>query len=197
MGESIERLFANLPSVVERIPPEERFNCYYTCFHPLNLDDPRSFSHQTVIPIDIDHVPEEQLTKVTECVSECLKIPVTSMVVVFSGHGVQFLIKSPFVIDDVAYFKNMRAYYKNMAAFIQSHLKRNNLCGEVDTAVWSPSRLMRLPMTINRKEGLPDSNARLINGTLDDVPFDLTIFKPEVEDIKRIQVRTTVQTKGY
>ena len=197
-GSSIESLFSNIDAVVEKIPEKERYNCYYTVFDSGDMTYARSFESQDVIPIDIDHVPSEQLDDVTITALEAIRVPMDSVAVVYSGHGVQILVKTPIKITYEKYFEEFRSYYKNMLSHIKSALQAKHLAGDPDPAVWSASRLMRLPNTINRKaeDGLPDVMARLACNNLKEYPFDLTMFKPEVEDIRKINIRTTVEKEG-
>jgi P4 family phage/plasmid primase-like protien len=195
-GSTIEELFKNIESIVASIPLENRYNIFYTIFNSESADSPRDFASQSVLPIDIDHVIDEHIELVVDVVCSAINLAKKDLIIVASGHGVQFLVKLPFHIEESRYFADFRSYYKNMADHIQRCIIANKLTGEVDTAVWSSSRLMRLPLTINRKEGFPDVEARLINRDLNEVPFDLTLFKPEVEDVRRINMRTTIQLEG-
>jgi P4 family phage/plasmid primase-like protien len=195
IGSSVEGLFANIDSVIEKIPEDERYNCHYTLSHS-ETDNIREFSWQDILPIDIDKVADEHRVLVATSVCATLHLPIDKVGIVFSGHGVHVLIKLPFRITERDYFTKFRSYYKNMADLIDRDLREKGLTGNVDCNLFAPSHLLRLPNTENRKEGLPNCMSVLYCAMMEEQPFDLTAFKPQIEDVRRITQRTLIQREG-
>ena len=194
---TIKDLFDNVESLIEKIPVNERYNVYYTLFNAKeDLASCRHFVSQDFIPIDIDYVADEHIEQIVDLVAAFFKTTRDSFITVASGHGVQFLIKTPYTIEDQDFFSKYRNFYKEMADLLQKQISSAGLTGKVDTAVFSLSRLMRLPFTENRKEKMPPVTARLINRTFREINFDITIFKPSEESYSSIRNRTNVDSVG-
>jgi len=111
----------------------------------------RAFIKQSVIPFDIDHILQEQREDYLPVVSTALGIPLTDMIVVYSGNGIQFIVKSAEEWSDANYFLTHKKSYLATCTRIANALQASALIGDVDTSVWSTGRLMRLPGTLNRK----------------------------------------------
>lgn len=166
--------------LLEQIPPEERYNMYYTvadCFEEAG----RKLKEQWVIPFDIDELelPEGEEHAAAEAVvrtaCDVLQVDFLDLSVVFSGNGVQFFIhlEQPILSED--YFEEARPHYNLIGKKIQNALVEKGIKGKVDTSVWSKGRLMRLPDTENRKPGKPTRTAKVLHHGGTPLPFDLVV----------------------
>ena len=70
-------------------------------------------------------------------------------------------------------FDEQRVFYKAMCDRINIELSKHMLPGKADTSVWSAARLLRLPMTENRKKGKEPKQAYFIQRNLEPQDFDL------------------------
>lgn len=170
-----------LDVVLAKIPAEERFNLYYTVANSYE-ERGRKMREQWAIPFDIDGmvIPEEmEMNDIMLLAKDLVYTAVTSIgvdpakvAIVFSGHGVQFfiLLDKPFV--DKNYFKQARPAYTKLTGVMQKALTDKGLAGHMDNSVWSEARLMRLPATMNKKDGKVDRQSFIIqSGEL--MSFDL------------------------
>lgn len=190
--DSVPLLFSTMEQVVNSIDPEKRVNCYYTLNHTL---DRKAFGEQEVIPIDIDHVLDGDRDKVVDLVTSYLNLSKTKTGIVYSGHGVQFIIK----VDkwtEISFFESNRLAYKAMCDSIQFKLEEAKLSGEVDPVVFSPNRLMRLGFTMNHKEGMPPVQAILIQGNIEAQDFQLAQFVSDTMPIVELRQHTSIDKEG-
>lgn len=148
----VPTLFKDCERIVESIPHEERWNLYFTVADTRE-EKGRKPLKQEVVPFDIDHVTpgtEEQVFKVS---CEALNLDPSKCSATASGNGVQFFVLGLDVLDgnDPKAWENLRNNYKACCVKIAAYLAEHGLEGKVDASVWSPARLMRLPLTENRK----------------------------------------------
>lgn len=167
-----------LNALLQEIPANEQFNLYFTvadCFE----ESGRKLKEQWAIPFDIDDLLIEEGMELkaafdaASAASEVIGVPLQEMAVIFTGNGVQFfvLLDKPIISDD--YFEATREGYGLICKQIQNKLTELGIQGKVDPSVWSKGRLMRLPLTLNRKPGRPERRAAFINGTMVPRSFDI------------------------
>lgn len=169
---SLKDLFTNIDSYIEQIPEDERVNMYYTaanCFEKTG----RHMDYQHVLPIDVDGIERDKYQDYIPVICNALGIEANKTGIVFTGNGLQFIIGLDDPIDHPTYFDDHRIYYKALCDNIQDHLNRNGLVGDVDTSVFSPARLLRLPNTLNRKPDKGEHKAFLVQPNIELVEFDL------------------------
>lgn len=177
-SESIAKLFLNLDKAIDAIPPEDRFNIYYTIGYSEG-DKKKEWVAQDVIPFDIDGVvdangefDEEKYLKV---IGEALNVDLKKCIIVASGNGIQILVQISSRIESKKFFQNFRPAYNRICGEIARALQENNLqFKEVDPSSFAPNRLFRLPGTENQKKDLPTRMARVLNGALSPQPFSIS-----------------------
>ena len=157
---SVAKLFVDMEHYVGMIPDAERFNLYYTASNCLE-ERGRKIVSQDVIPFDVDGIVGGTEEQVAEVVCKVLDVSPDDCGIVFSGNGIQVIVGSSEVIEDEEYFEDNRKYYKAICADIDWQLGLAGLDGEADSSVWSPARLLRLPMTKNIKPDKGTKEARL------------------------------------
>lgn len=170
-AENIVDLFSNIDHYISMIPEEERWNLYYTAANC--TDKKRELLYQEVIPFDVDNI---DLTKIEDYVSIFLGtfgLTRNQVIIVASGNGIQFLIGTTKRIESEEQFDSLKHLYKGVCGVLAQQIYLHGLVGNVDTSVFSASRLLRLPKTENRKDGKPTRQAVLLNGTLDFIDFDM------------------------
>lgn len=165
-------------ALLSGIPENEQYNLYFTvadCYE----ESGRKLKEQWAIPFDIDNLHLEEGNELEVALSaaragcDALGVPLEECGVVFTGNGVQFFILLNAPIVDENYFDKMREQYGVLAGRIKTKLLERGIEGKVDTSVWSKGRLMRLPLTLNRKPGKPTRQAVILNGTMVAREFDL------------------------
>lgn len=163
-AETVGQLFADIELYLRAIPEDEKYNLYYTVASC--LEEPgRKIAHQTVIPFDIDDIEVEKAEEVAKVALDAINAEWSKTGVVFSGNGVQLLIdQNVITIETSDQFDDYRQHYKACCARIEIALVEAGLSGKVDTSVWSPARLMRLPGTENRKPTKTTRTATLLQG---------------------------------
>lgn len=192
---SVQELFADTDKYIEQIPESDRWNVYYTVGH-CKEGRGRKLDYQDVIPFDIDHMEEDQVHAAAVVATEALGVPFDKVGICFSGHGVQILIWCTVDIRDTSYFDENRILYKAVCNKIQGALKAAGIKADMDTSVWSAARLMRLPNTYNRKDGMPVVQSYAINKNMEKLNWDLNqvaglniLPEPEydVENLARVK----------
>lgn len=172
-SDSVPSLFKNIDAILKKVPEKEKFNLYYTAAICLE-ETGRKFVSQQIIPFDIDGIDVENRKAYVPIVLSVLKLEEKKTGVVFSGNGLQIIVglKKPFT--KLTHFKEYRPHYKAVCSRITAALKKADLTGVADPAVWSPARLLRLPNTLNIKPGKPERLAELMQGNIEPSNFSLT-----------------------
>jgi putative DNA primase/helicase len=170
--ESVRELFADIEHHVSQIPQDARWNMFYTTSHCEERKG-RVFIKQDVLPIDIDGIEPARRDEYVDIILAELELERNKVGIVSSGNGLHFLLGLPRPIEDVTYFKANRVYYKALCGRINQALYEKGLSGSADPSVFSAARLLRLPLTVNKKEGKPDTQCQLINGNIDTLDVDL------------------------
>lgn len=169
---SVSDLFANIETLLDKIPEDEKWNIYYTAADCREARG-RHLVKQDIVPIDIDDIDVNDLEPYIAVVENVTEVPRDKMGVVFSGNGLQFIIQLKEPITDPDYFDEHRGIYKAMAGRINQQMYLNGLVGNVDPSVFSKGRLLRLPFTTNRKPNKPEREAKLLYGKIEYAGFDL------------------------
>lgn len=181
---SVEQLFANPGTVLAKIPKDEQYNVYFTV---ADCDEApkqpgekgRRLVEQHHIPFDVDGLaitdPPDigQLTIIAKVILKAIGVEWDKTAVLFSGGGLQFFVGVNAPITDVGEFDSKRVFYKAICSKIDAALLEAKIQGKADPSVWSAARLMRMPDTINRKPGRPERYARLLQGNIERIDFDL------------------------
>jgi putative DNA primase/helicase len=169
---SVELLFRDLDTYIDKIPQAERFNLYYTvseCFE----EKGRKLKAQRDIPFDIDDIDVNKIDDTINAVLHVLKVPRGEIGIVFSGNGLQFIVGTSSAITDDGYFETNRDHYRAICDRINLELNHRKLPGVADPSVWSAARLMRLPKTLNKKPNKPEREAKLLNALINRLDFKL------------------------
>lgn len=193
---SIPELFANIGSYLDKIPQNERFNLYYTV--AVCAEGKRQFYEQHVMVFDVDgitddaKVPGAKREAYLDTICQALGVDRTKTGLVFSGNGFHFIVGLQIPIVDPSYFDMNKRHYLAMLEKIKIGLSKAGLPGKPDPAVFDARRIMRLPGTLNRKEGKPERQCELLNGLVAAVPFDIVQLSglPSVEAADHINPQT-------
>lgn len=171
-AESVAELFKNIETFLSVIPVKEQYNLYYTCADC--LEEPgRKMVSQSVIPFDIDGIEYEKRKEYIPLVCKVLQIEPSQTGILFSGNGLQFIVglKNGFTSKD--FFDSERPFYRAVCDKINKALHDAKLPGHADPSVFSAARIMRLPLTENRKPGKENRKGELYYRTIEPVDFDL------------------------
>lgn len=188
---SVEEVFSNYAQIVQKIPPSERWNVYYTvadCFEERG----RRLEVQHHLPFDVDGIApgqsDEQLEMLARLVCDTIGVPYEKCGVLFSGNGLQIIVGTTSPITEIDEFDLQRKYYKAILSRVDMALARAKIQGKSDPSVWSPARLMRFPNTENRKPGKDPIHGRLLNANIErlDVTLRSLARLPEVDPLDQI-----------
>lgn len=201
---SLQALFDNLPKYIALIPEHERWNMYYTAAEC--GEKKREIKIQHVIPFDIDGMkitdtpgaplPFEECDAYIHTVCTALEIKREETGIVFSGNGLHFLIQILAPITSAEYFDTHRPHYKVLCNRINHALARAGLAGKADPTVLSASRILRLPETLNKKPGKPERMAKLIQGHMTPMDFDLS-KRSDIPNVSKEDQIPREQLKRY
>lgn len=200
-AESVLDLFTNIEKYVEQIPPQERWNLFYT----INscTEQKRDFKSHDVLAIDIDggmealpgkaprdkgKVDASKWTEYQKVIAEIFETIPENLAVVHSGNGLHVLVQRNTPIKDRQYFNKNRHHFKAVCTKINLALQNQGLGGEADPSAFEHRRILRLPNTTNRKVGKPDTKASILHLGLVPVDFDLAQMSglPDVSETDHI-----------
>ncbi len=179
-------LLKNPQPYVDAIPQKDRWNIFYTVASC--KEGKRDFAIQDVIVFDIDGIHTDKIDEYISVVLSILKLTREKTGIVFSGHGLHFIIGLAEPIRQKTFFKKNRHHYRAVLDKINDALRAKELPGKADPAVFDARRILRLPGTVNRKPDQQDIMAILLNGNIERVPFVLHEHStlPEISDTDQI-----------
>ena len=147
---NIQEILGNTDHYLQSIKEEDRVNLFYTAHHCVGLK-PRDFAGQDLIPFDIDDVEAEHSEQVADAVCKVIGADPQKVGVVRTGNGIQLVVQIESPITNPGYFATMMPAYKILCLDIDKEIKAKKLSGHADFKIWTKTRFLRLPGTINRK----------------------------------------------
>lgn len=178
---TVRELFEKHQTIVEKLDSRERWNIYYTLAEcQPDPKTPRYSQRQKVIGFDIDdcQINDDGVVNpdYIRVVTQALCIPESAPAIVFSGHGLQFIIElDAYIESSQNFFEASRSAYNTYCTKIDDALAAAGLPGHADTAIWDLRRPFRFPGTENRKPDKPVRTACLLQPFGDPIPFDLPL----------------------
>lgn len=173
-ADSLQELFSNLAKYIDKIPADERWNCFYTLANC--TPKKRDFQSQSILPFDIDGIDQTKVTEYIEVTCATLGVRREEIGIVSSGNGLHFLIGLLTPIVDKKFFDQTRDHYKALLdSLAKAYLSRGLQFDKVDPSIYDARRIFRLPGTVNRKPNKADRVATIINGTIKPIAFDITL----------------------
>lgn len=199
-------LFNTLEEHVKKIPEFERFNCHYTLGESEGgkKRGKGTFLAQEIIPFDVDGIEwaeskaerQSQLKNYCQVFYETTNLDPSKTVVVFSGGGLHFIILTDRWTDK-EYFRKHGKVYAGICKLLETNLISAGLkFKELDRAVFAPNHMLRLPGTINKKQGREDRPCKLLVSALAHQPFDWGAFAKETKALTKEKAEKPSQIKG-
>ena len=193
-AESLQDLFENLETHLEKIPEGEKWNLFYTVNHC--TEQKRDFYSCQNFAFDIDGgkdaktgrdkggVDHTRWQEYAAAVAEVLGCEPGQLTAVNSGNGLHFLFifHGP-PIKDREFFRKNKHHYTAICQKITAKLVAAGLGGEPDPSIFDARRILRLPGTLNRKPNKPDKQASLLQPLMHRIKFDIKSLSglPEVD----------------
>lgn len=198
---SITKLFEHLDTVVEAIPGNERWNVHYTCAncYPPTKDKSvplRLFAYQEMIPIDLDGIDLKRRGEYIDIVLKILKIEGKKTGIFCSGNGLHFVVALTQLIESGEDLHRLQKYYKELCVKLDIEFFNNGLPGNADPVRLAEAATLRLPNTINRKEGKEDVISYVIQGNVEPQPFYLDRLIDIVEEEQVVKATRALDTKA-
>jgi len=172
--------------IVDSIPEFERYNIFFTIGYTVG-ENPKDrieakWVGQDVLFFDIDRIDLSRKMEYIRVFEEVIKVPRQKFFSEISGHGLHFYVALRKPIENLEFFENHRLHFQLICSQINDKLKLAGLEGEADSQVFSPKRLGRLPLTLNRKPNLPEKLVEVLTDNLEDVDLDLRLLSglPEI-----------------
>ena len=189
---SVTELLLNYKTYLNSIPNEERFNIMFSL---ANVEDgsSRTFISQEIYPFDIDGIDVTRIEEYLDAVLPVLKLSRDNCTVVATGHGIHIYAQGK-LFEDIDYFKSARPIYKLVCDACNRAIADKWLTGGMDTDMWSPARMGRLPDTLNRKDykGLPDVNVTVLYNNIKPLDYELE----NLVQLEKVQVNDQVSPKA-
>lgn len=193
---SIKDLLENIEGHLEKIPEADRFNLFFTQANC--TEKKREFKEQTVIPFDFDSIDTGRIPEYIKAFQDLIGLDPT---VIFTGHGLHFMIhlKEPFT--STKFFEEKRVHYYAICDRMNRSFVERGLPGLMDRGFWKPNLAgFRLPGSENRKPGKPFEKARLIQLKYAPTEFNWSKISgiPDVKPDEQVNPRhyPAVDTKG-
>jgi hypothetical protein len=201
---SIATLFKKGPDILASLPKEQHVNLYYTLAHhsgATGAEKPQrtsaTFEYQTILAFDIDKGPDQaRAFDYVAAVAEVLDAPKDSFIVVKSGNGIHVIAHLKHPIRQATYFRQNKPHYVEICSKIQKLMGDRGLPGSMDTGIFDPARVLRLPGTTNQKPNIPDTRCELLQYA--DVQLDLDLKSVSgLGDIEKENVTPTELRRQY
>jgi P4 family phage/plasmid primase-like protien len=200
-------LFTKLDEYIGQIEPSERVNLHYTVGYvaePHMVNEKwvhKKLRYQQIIPIDIDWkineevqtLPKDKWQTYRDLIAGICEINPECMSVIWSGHGLHFLIHTKNHMTE-AFITQTRDNYKVLCDCLNERLSVYQLPGKCDTGVYRKGATLRLPGTINRKPNMPDAKSELLQVGWE-IAWSLDRYKPDKETSSRKEVLTKTHDK--
>ena len=167
----------NIYTYCETYGEGDEYNLFYTIGQQKELNN-RQMEYKEYLAYDIDNIGTIDPMDIAKAVSNITNTDLDKVALVSSGHGLHYIIKLDYkiTVEDNA---NLAAAYKASCKQITSHLHELKLLpddGKCDPAIWDISRVLRLPSSINRKEGRPDVTCKLLQANPEPQNYNLNAF---------------------
>jgi len=173
-------MVSSISEKISLIPEDARENLFCTLHNqPMDPEARKKkvWGTQKHLLFDIDGIPKHRTPEIDvvyrEVLSDVLKITPGSILQVFSGHGYHFIVELATPIEDRKFFSNNKIYYQILCARINERIKEQGLSGEADGEVFAPNRLLRLPLSFNKKKGMDAVPVELIHGEI--IPVEINL----------------------
>lgn len=160
---TIESLFKNLGGILDQLrakDPDNLKNVYYTVgVHsgvggPSPVRDKISYAYQEIMAFDIDYVDTARYHEYLPTVAKVLNVAPDSLTFVRTGNGLHFIANLKTPIRSNKYLEETKPHYNEIVYKINAALKEKGLPGTADPAIWDAPRILRLPNSINEKNGV-------------------------------------------
>lgn len=198
---SIVKLFENLDTIINAIPENERYNLHFTnanCHTPSKDKSVplRLFKFQEMIPIDLDDIDLDRKDEYIKLVVDELKIDASKTGINISGHGLHFVVALSQPIETGEELHRLQKYYKALCVRLNIAFFESGLSGNADPIRLAEAATLRLPNTINRKDGKEDARAYVIQGKVEPQAFYLDKIIDIVEEEAIVKTARVVDAKG-
>jgi len=169
---SVPYLLSNVEAFVSQVDERDRWNLHYSLCHCDENAPGRVMTEQEVIPFDIDGANIERIDDYLSFFIKETGLDAMKIAYGISGAGIHIVVRvAPFKED---YITKTKMGYHELCTKIEGNFGNYGLSGSFDRLVYSKNHTLRLPQTINRKEGRPDLMCYLLRNTLAVQSLDLT-----------------------
>ena len=176
-ADSVAQIFEDPNSILKDIPESYHENLFFTVAD-CHEERGRKLKRQEILPFDIDDIDVSKQQETAQVCLASLGVNWDEVGVLFSGNGLQMFLGLKKAIENPKEFELLKPAYIGLCRKMQKALKERGLPGRVDVSVFSPGRLMRLPMTLNRKPGKEPRRAEILNH----------IIEPDLIELKFVDV---------
>lgn len=174
---SVIDLLKDPESVTCLIPESERVDLFYTqAYHfpdqsaGVNIKINRNkstFVRQSILAWDIDpdsdgSVDYTRIDDYLTAVSNALSLDKELFYIVSSGRGLHFIVELEISITESNWFTTNKSLYKDSCNIIKHELRNLKLPGKPDEAIFMATGMLRVPGSINSKQGCTDSLVKVI-----------------------------------
>ena len=194
---NLNELYKDPQKFLKNIPESERYNLFYTVSSCKSQK--REFKEFTHMAFDIDGGPDlTNWRHYLQIMVQTLNVPEETIAVVNSGNGLHFIVELMRAKNSEEWFKKERPYYKALCADLNFALAESELPGSFDHSIFEPRRILRMPGTINKKEGKEEKDCLVLkrNEAKNKVTLDLRELA-RLPDLKKGQALTLRQARKF
>lgn len=171
-AETHQELFEQ--KLYEKIPEEDRINCYITVGHTKVEQKNREQTFQNSLFFDIDGIDMEKKNEYLEPIEKALLVSRDDILVICSGHGLHILLQTPnLILEKSKDYAALKGAYLLVCQRLDAFLRVANLPGKTDAQVFSANKFIRCPGTMNKKDGKDPVLVTLLTEGFKEHDFDL------------------------
>jgi P4 family phage/plasmid primase-like protien len=203
---SVEALFKHIGPILDQLrakDPENLKNVYYTVAShygvggPDPVRDKKSYENQEVLAFDIDYIDTQRAHEYIPVVSKVLGIAPECLTVVFTGNGLHFILQLQTPIRSNKYLEETKPHYNEVVYKINTALKEAGLPGQGDPSIYDAPRILRVPNTINEKNGV-SKECRFLQCPQPSVKVDADITKMSgLSDLEILNISPEQLKRNY
>lgn len=159
---SVPCLINDLDSYIQMIPAHERYNVHYTLGYN-SAAGKRDWVSQDVLAFDFDKIDIDKIHDYIDLFfrNEAFKdIDKDTCAVFCSGNGLHIILPID-KFESATFFKEHNHSYQTMCSSLDRDMADRQLVGMMDRGVFCKNHTLRLPNTVNRKNGI-DKNSYVI-----------------------------------
>lgn len=182
---TLSQVYKNAHAVIAEVEKAggNRENLFYTLAHhsgcqnsPRPVRSKSTFEFQTVIAFDLDKIDTTQWGEYASVIASILQAPLNAFTCINSGNGLHMVAGLRHPIRSSDYFAENKDAYGEICKQAAAEITKKGLpLGQVDSVVFEPARIFRLPGSLNVKKDKPPKECSLLQTS--EAVLEIDLFK--------------------